>query len=96
MWFLFLLCFSCGNPPTKRVLDDSKEKSLLPPPPPPPPPIILEKNSKTKEPSMGEKISEELEHAHSKTDCMIEYLNKKDTEQIDVQQIDISYEEYCQ
>ena len=95
MWLLFLIYYSCGNPPTKSVLDDNKEKSLLPPPPPPPPPIILEKDSKTKEPSMKEKISEELNQAHSKTDCMIEYLNKKDMEQTDVQQIDISYEEYC-
>ena len=81
LWAL-LFFSSCGNPPAKKLLEEKKERNTVP--------VVLKKESKRKETSMNEKISEELEHAHSKTDCMIEYLKKKDTEQID-----ISYEEYC-
>ena len=87
--FLALVCFfSCGNPPVKKLLEEKREPNTMA--------VTLNQVSKTKEYSIKEKISKELNEAHSKTDCMIEYLNKIDIQQTEVQKIGISYEEYCQ
>ena len=95
MFFGFFAFFSCGNSPAVIIKEDSEDVVLMsqeffedpnsksPPPPPPPPPS-------TKENSANKRISEELNKAHYKTDCMIEYLKKKDLETIDK-----TYEEYC-
>jgi hypothetical protein len=81
MMLVLLFFFSCGNPPVKKLLEEKKERNVIPSTP--------KQVSKKKYFSMDE-ISEELNEAHSKTDCMIEYLNRKDKKQVDV-----SYEEYC-
>jgi len=97
MFIGFFAFFSCGNSPaesiktldedvalmSQEIFDDEISKSLPPPPPPPPPPSI-------KESSANKRISEELNKVHYKTDCMIEYLKKKDLETMDK-----TYEEYC-
>ena len=81
--FLFLFC-SCGDPPLKKKIIEENvsavEENVF----------ILEKDSKTEKPTRKELIQEELRNAHSKTDCMIDYLNKKDSG--DIQK---SFEEYC-
>jgi len=71
----------------QKILEDSQnlvyidENSFYPPPPPPPPPPKQD---------MNEQIKKDLKEAHSKADCMLDYLRKKESGNLDK-----SYEEFC-
>ena len=94
MWFFsFCLILSCGGD-TNKVIKDNKDKN----------PITLasDKDGVVKEKSQKlskeveknsyiQKAQMELKEASSKTDCMVEYLEKK--EEGNTQ---IAYETYCE